>query len=53
LHVCLEKGMKVCQLILEEVHGTPEMGYEGVFATQAPTAVPTTSATPAQKRRRR
>src|SRR5262249_36814770 len=31
LHVCLEKGMKVCQLILEEVHGTPDKGYEGIF----------------------
>ena len=38
LHVCLEKGMKICQLILEEVHGTPEKGYEGLFATQAPQA---------------
>jgi dCTP deaminase len=36
LAVCLQKGMKVCQLILEEVHGTPDKGYEGIFATQAP-----------------
>jgi deoxycytidine triphosphate deaminase len=40
LHVCLETGMAICQLILEEVHGTPEKGCEGVFATQAPEAVP-------------
>ncbi len=44
LHVCLQPGMKVCQLILEEVHGTPDMGYQGVFAMQAPEpAVPTTA----------
>jgi dCTP deaminase len=36
LHVCLEKGMKVCQLILEEVHGTPNNGYEGMLAEQGP-----------------
>src|SRR5207249_6145816 len=24
LQVCLQKGMKVCQMILEEVHGTPD-----------------------------
>ena len=49
LHVCLEKGMKVCQLILEEVHGTPEKGYEGGFATQAPEGIPPA---PAKRRRR-
>jgi dCTP deaminase len=56
LHVCLEKGMKVGQLILEEVHGTPEKGYEGVFAAQAPEEVPpapAASAPGARKRRRR
>ena len=56
LHVCLERGMKICQLILEEVHGTPEKGYEGVFATQAPDGLPTTPTTSAptpRKRRRR
>jgi dCTP deaminase len=45
----LEKGMKICQLMLEEVHGTPEKGYEGAFATQAPADVPP----PPRKRRRR
>jgi dCTP deaminase len=55
LHVCLEKGMKICQLILEEVHGTPEKGYEGVFATQAPEVVPPAPAPsePALRKRRR
>jgi dCTP deaminase len=55
LHVCLEKGMKICQLILDEVHGTPEKGYEGVFATQAPEAVPPapTLSEPAPRKRRR
>jgi dCTP deaminase len=32
----LIKGMKICQLIFEEVHGTPEKGYEGRFAHQGP-----------------
>jgi dCTP deaminase len=56
LHVCLEKGMKICQLILEEVHGTPEKGYEGAFAIQAPEdvpAAPPTSPSAPRKRRRR
>jgi dCTP deaminase len=56
LHVCLEKGMKVCQLILEEVHGTPDKGYEGTFAMQAPEVAmppPATPAPPPRKRRGR
>ncbi|HYT91516.1 MAG TPA: dCTP deaminase [Gemmataceae bacterium] len=53
LHVCLEKGMKICQLILEEVHGTPEKGYEGTFATQAPEGVPPAPPTSASKPRKR
>jgi dCTP deaminase len=55
LHVCLEKGMKICQLILEEVHGTPEKGYEGVFATQAPEGLPPTppASAPAPRKRQR
>jgi dCTP deaminase len=54
LQVCLQKGMKVCQLILEEVHGTPDKGYEGVFAAQAPEGVPPrpATATPVRKRRK-
>jgi dCTP deaminase len=46
LHVCLQPGMKICQLILEEVHGTPDKGYQGTFAIQAPEA-------PAPKPRKR
>jgi dCTP deaminase len=54
LHVCLEQGMKICQLILKEVHGTPEKGYEGVFATQAPEgAPPAPPAPPAPWKRQR
>jgi len=34
--VRLIPGMKICQLIVEEVHGTPEQGYSGTFATQGP-----------------
>jgi len=56
LAVCLEKEMKVCQLILEEVHGTPDKGYEGAFATQAPevprTAPPPSGKAPGKRRRR-
>src|ERR1700722_12857177 len=51
-----KKGMKICQLILEEVHGTPEKGYEGVFAMQAPEGPPPASTAPEPtppKRRRR
>jgi dCTP deaminase len=32
--VRLEKGMRICQLIFEEVHGTPQKGYVGMFAEQ-------------------
>jgi dCTP deaminase len=54
LHVCLEKGMKVCQLILEEVHGTPEKGYEGLFAMQSPHVVsPAPPSKPMSRKRRR
>jgi dCTP deaminase len=53
LHVCLEKGMKICQLILEEVHGTPEKGYEGTFAAQAPEGVPPATPTSARTPRKR
>jgi dCTP deaminase len=58
LHVCLQRGMKVCQLILEEVHGTPDKGYEGIFTAQGPQVVPPEPTSPpppapARKRRRR
>src|SRR5262249_15572483 len=56
LHVCLEKGMKTSQLILQEVQRTPEKGYEGVFATQAPEGAPPAPTPPdsaPRKRRRR
>jgi dCTP deaminase len=36
LRVRLTKGMPVCQLIFEEVHGVPETGYRGQFRTQGP-----------------
>ncbi len=53
LHVCLQPGMKVCQLILEEVHGTPDRGYQGVFAIQAPEPASPATASPVPKRRKR
>jgi dCTP deaminase len=53
LHVCLQKGMKVCQLIFEEVHGTPDKGYEGVFATQGPQDLPPSPPPPPSTRKRR
>ncbi|MCI0701149.1 MAG: dCTP deaminase [Planctomycetia bacterium] len=34
--VKLVPGMKVCQLIFEEVHGTPQKGYTGQFSAQEP-----------------
>ncbi len=53
LHVCLQPGMKVCQLILEEVHGTPDMGYQGAFAIQAPEPPTPSPERPALKSRKR
>lgn len=53
LAVCLHKQMKVCQLILEEVHGTPDKGYEGAFATQAPETPPRVPSGQAPRKRRR
>jgi dCTP deaminase len=40
--VKLKAGMKVCQLVFEEVHGTPEKGYEsrGRFAVQGAQPLP-------------
>lgn len=32
----LTKGMAICQLIFEEVHGTPNKGYSGQFRVQGP-----------------
>ena len=32
LPVYIKPGMLICQLIFEEVHGTPEQGYKGRFA---------------------
>jgi dCTP deaminase len=34
LPIRLMSGMPICQLIFEEVHGTPEKGYAGMFADQ-------------------
>jgi dCTP deaminase len=50
----LEKGMAICQLILEWVDGTPEKGYAGQFAVQGPgIPPPPASAGPAVRKRRR
>jgi dCTP deaminase len=40
--VKLKTGMKICQLVFEEVHGTPEKGYEltGRFAVQGAGPLP-------------
>lgn len=35
LTIRLLKGMPICQLIFEEVHGTPAKGYRGMFTSQA------------------
>ena len=37
LPISLVPGMRICQIIFEEVHGTPEQGYSGQFAGQGPT----------------
>lgn len=36
LRVRLTKGMPICQLIFEEVHGIPESAYQGQFRIQGP-----------------
>ena len=36
LPIRLVKGLRICQLIFEEVHGTPDKGYSGMFAEQGP-----------------
>lgn len=36
LRIRLTKGLPICQLIFEEVHGTPEKGYSGMFSKQKP-----------------
>ncbi len=38
LTIRLAKGLAICQLIFEEVHGTPDKGYQGRFITQGPPA---------------
>lgn len=40
--VKLKGGMKICQLVFEEVHGTPDKGYEyhGRFAVQGAQPLP-------------
>lgn len=37
LPIELKAGMRICQLIFEEVHGTPNQGYQGQFLGQGPT----------------
>jgi dCTP deaminase len=32
--IILDEGMKICQLIFEQTIGTPEQGYQGMFAGQ-------------------
>jgi dCTP deaminase len=36
LKVRLVKGLRICQLIFEEAHGTPSKGYDGKFSIQGP-----------------
>ena len=37
LPIMLTKGMRICQLIIEEVREVPRSGYEGGFNRQGPT----------------
>jgi len=39
LPIRLVKGLRICQLIFEEVHGTPDKGYSGIFAEQGPQGI--------------
>lgn len=36
LTIRLVPGLAICQLIFEEVHGTPDKGYQGLFTRQGP-----------------
>ena len=36
LEIQLVKGMRICQVVLEEVYGTPTAGYSGGFRDQGP-----------------
>ena len=36
LGIVLSKGMRICQMIFEEVHGTPDEAYRGTYAVQGP-----------------
>lgn len=36
LTIRLIPGLAICQLIFEEVHGTPDKGYQGLFTHQGP-----------------
>ncbi len=36
LEIKLTEGLAICQLIIEEVHGTPAESYRGQFAVQGP-----------------
>ena len=36
LTIRLILGLAICQLIFEEVHGTPDKGYQGLFVHQGP-----------------
>jgi dCTP deaminase len=40
LTVRLVEGLRICQLIFEEVHGTPTKGYDGRFSIQGPDVPP-------------
>ena len=40
LTIQLVRGLPICQLIFEEVHGTPDKGYEGRFSKQGPQGTP-------------
>jgi dCTP deaminase len=36
LTIRLVKGLAICQLIFEKVHGTPDRGYQGLFSQYGP-----------------
>jgi dCTP deaminase len=51
--IVLDKGMPICQLIIEWVDGTPEKGYQGQFMVQGPQLpAPPLGPTPTPKRAR-
>jgi dCTP deaminase len=52
LGIRLTKGMPICQILFEEVHGVPEEGYAGQFKVQGPKPSSEGGKAPPKRRRK-